>query len=146
MPRIRLVGTNNLPGVSGHDGHIIEVTEENQEAAETLVLVGSARTLKEPAEVIAIATGPQLEKLSPDQLPKGVLDASQESKLNRASAVSELSHHGIHGRYIKALTDAGKVTVGDVADVQDKLADIAGISPAAAATIQSVLKELQIEN
>jgi hypothetical protein len=140
MLRIRLIGTVNIPPVFGHDGHIIEVTPENQDVVDSLVLCGSAKVLKEADEVIATATGPQLEKLPQDQLPKGVLDASKSAKLTAESAVADLATREIHGRYIKALNDAGCVTVADVVAKGDKLADIPGISEAAAKKIADVLK------
>ena len=95
--RIRLIGTVNMPPIFGHDGHIIDVTEENQDIAETLVLVGSAKTLKDAEEVIPVATGPQLEKLSADQLPAGVLAASK-GLLHPADPVGKLAEFDIHGR------------------------------------------------
>jgi len=140
MTRIRLVGTNNLPGVSGHDGHVIEVTDDNQDSVETLILHGSARLLKEPAEKIVTTTGPQLEKMPIDQLPKGVLDAS-EGKLTAASAVGDIANSGIHARYIKALTDAGCVTVSDVLDRSATLSETPGISVKAAEQILAALEE-----
>lgn len=138
--RIRLIGTVNMPPIFGHDGHVVEVTEENQAIAETLILVGSAKTLKDAEEVIAVATGPQLEKLPTDQLPKGVLDASK-GLLHPADPVNRLAEFDVHGRYVKAFTDAGVITIADVVAKGDKLSDIPGISEAAAKTIASVLKE-----
>jgi hypothetical protein len=139
--RIRLIGTVNIAPVFGHDGHIIDVTPENQDVVESLVLCGSAKVLKDAAEeVIVTSTGPQLEKLSPDQLPKGVLDASK-SGLNLHDNVAALSNFEIHGRYTKALTDAGVITIADVVAKGDKLVEIPGISEAAAKKIASVLKD-----
>lgn len=138
--RIRLIGTVNIPPIFGHDGHIIDVNEENQAIAEQLVLVGSAKTLKDADEVIVVATGPQLEKLSSDQLPAGVLAASQ-GLLHPADPVSKLAEFDIHGRYVKAFTDAGVITIADVTAKADKLSDIPGISEAAAKNIATVLKE-----
>ena len=138
--RIRLIGTVNMPPIFGHDGHIIDVTEENQDIAETLVLVGSAKTLKDAEEVIPVATGPQLEKLSADQLPAGVLAASK-GLLHPADPVGKLAEFDIHGRYVKAFTDAGVITIADVVAKGDKLSDIPGISEAAAKNIATVLKD-----
>jgi hypothetical protein len=138
--RIRLIGTVNMPPIFGHDGHIIDVTEENQDVAESLVLVGSAKVLKELEEAIAITSGPQLEKLSADQLPKGVLEASK-GLLHPTDHVGKLAEFDIHGRYVKAFTDAGVITIADVIAKADKLSDIPGISEAAAKTIATVLKE-----
>ncbi len=138
--RIRLIGTVNIPPIFGHDGWIIDVNEQNQAVAEQLVLVGSAKMLKDAEEVIQVATGPQLEKLSPDQLPKGVLDASK-GLLNPADPVARLAEFDVHGRYVKALADAGVLTVADVVAKADKLSDIPGISEAAAKNIASVLKD-----
>jgi hypothetical protein len=138
--RIRLIGTVNMPPIFGHDGHIIDVTPENQAIAETLVLVGSAKTLKDAEEVIPVATGPQLEKLSPDQLPAGVLAASK-GLLHPADPVGKLAEFDVHGRYIKAFTDAGVITIADVIAKGEKLSDIPGISEAAAKNIATVLKD-----
>ena len=138
--RIRLIGTINIPPISGHDGHIIEVTPENQEVAESLVLVGSAKVLKDAEEVIAVTTGPQLEKLSPDQLPAGVLAASK-GLLHPADPVGKLAEFDVHGRYVKAFTDAGVITIADVIAKGEKLSDIPGISEAAAKNIATVLKD-----
>jgi hypothetical protein len=138
--RIRLIGTVNMPPIFGHDGHIIDVTEENQAIAETLVLVGSAKTLKDAEEVIPVATGPQLEKLSPDQLPPGVLAASK-GLLHPADPVARLAEFDVHGRYVKAFTDAGVITIADVVAKGEKLSDVPGISEAAAKNISAVLKD-----
>jgi hypothetical protein len=138
--RIRLIGTVNMPPIFGHDGHIIDVTEENQAVAEQLVLVGSAKTLKEADEVIVVVTGPQLEKLSADQLPPGVLAASQ-GLLHPADPVGKLAEFDVHGRYVKAFQDAGVITIADVIAKGEKLSDIPGISENAAKTIAAVLKD-----
>jgi hypothetical protein len=138
--RIRLIGTVNMPPIFGHDGHVIDVTEENQAIAETLVLVGSAKLLKDAEEVIPVANGPQLEKLSPDQLPAGVLAASK-GLLHPADPVGKLAEFDVHGRYIKAFTDAGVITIADVVAKGEKLSDVPGISEAAAKNISAVLKD-----
>ena len=139
--RIRLIGTVAVPPISGHDRQIIEVTEENQDVAESLVLCGSARMVKEAEEVVVGTKGPQGEKLDRSKIPQGVLDAANGPKLTNASLVAELSQFEIHGRYIKALTDAGCVTVGDVVAKSATLADIPGISDAAAKNLYTTLKE-----
>lgn len=142
--RIRLIGSVNIPPIVGHDGHIIEVTAENQDLAESLVLCGSARTLKDTTDTVVLTdsgAGPQLEKLSRDQLPEGVLKASQATPLSADSPVADLATLGIHGRYIKALTDAGAKTLGDVRDKSAQLAEVPGISNAAAETIAKALRD-----
>lgn len=140
MAQIRLVGTVNIPPICGHDGHVIEVTPENAGVAESLLQCGSARRVKEASDVPLESQGPQLEKLSPDQLPAGVLIASS-GKLTRESPVADLSNLGVHGRYIKALVDAQLLTVGDVAARGDKLEEVPGVSAAAAKQIAAAIAE-----
>ncbi len=62
-------------------------------------------------------------------------------KLKRDSAVSELGALGIHGRYIKALTDANAKTIGELADHPDAIVNVPGISPAAAEQIKKVIAD-----
>jgi len=119
--------------VMGHDGHLIDVTPENQEVCDQLLKVGSAKAWNPKSKAAPV----KAEKPAEDDI-EGDDDSN---KLVRASPVSALSGFGIHGRYIKALTDAGVTTIDQLADKLGTIADIPGISENAAKQIREVVEK-----
>jgi hypothetical protein len=133
MNQIRLIGSVSIGSVIGHDGHLIDVTDENQAICDQLLKVGSAKSWNPKSKA-----GPvKAEKPAEDDIESD----DDSNKLVRASPVSALSKFGIHGRYIKALTDAGVTTIDQLDDKLSTIADIPGISENAAKQIREVVEK-----
>lgn len=130
MPHIKLIGNVNMKPVVGIDGDVIEVTDANADVCSTLLEVGSA--VKTAATSESAADDFEADDDDDDE-------DDETTDISRDSPVTELLQLGIHGRYVKALQDAGITTLGGVADAGDKLNDISGISPAAAQQIRQAL-------
>lgn len=103
------------------------------------------------AAVVASAPEVAVENRGADAAPLAVEVATPEvvaevkptttGKLKSDDSVAKLAEFSIHGRYIKALTDANAKTIGELAAHQDKIVEVPGISPAAAEQIKKVIAE-----
>ena len=96
------------------------------------------------AAVVASAPEVAVENRGADAAPLAVEVAETPAttgKLKSDDSVAKLAEFSIHGRYIKALTDANAKTIGELAAHQDKIVEVPGISPAAAEQIKKVIAE-----
>lgn len=96
------------------------------------------------AAVVAAAPEVAIETRVADAAPLAVAVAETPAttgKLKSDDSVAKLAEFSIHGRYIKALTDANAKTIGELAAHQDKIVEVPGISPAAAEQIKKVIAE-----
>lgn len=136
--KIRLTGFVDVEGLKADMGAEIEVTDDNRTICEFLLTNRAAVKLVDPADVAESSAAESSDSAGDNP------DDDKEPAANgllRADAVTRLHDAGIHGRYIKALTDANLLTVGDVAAKGDKLEDVPGISAAAAKQIAAVIAE-----
>lgn len=92
-----------------------------------------------PMKVVEVPAAPEVPATA--QATETATATVPTGKLKRDSAVSELGALNIHGRYIKALTDANAKTIGELADHLDAIVNVPGISPAAAEQIKKVIAE-----
>ena len=129
--KIKLTGFVDIEGFSGNMGDVVEVTPELQKTADFLLEIRAAYKLPDAAPV----------EVTPAAVPDKDDEEGKSADLELTDAVDKLTDFGIHGRYVKALKDAGITTVAQTVDRKDKLSDVAGISDAAAKQIAAVLAE-----
>lgn len=135
MAKIRLTTYLLAAGMDAAPGQEIEVTAANAELCQQLL-----------ADKLAVPVGPAAADTAPAQ-PDATdgSDGDDEdgngndlSGLSDSDPVTALAEHGIHGRYIAALADAGLTTIGQV-KAHAALSSVPGISDKAAAAITAAI-------
>ncbi len=136
MKRIKLTSFVETATLVAAMGTEVEVTDENREICEQLVRDRGAYEIRNAGvSVVSSDAGSGVTSGTGDKDD----DSDSVGGLNLTDPVAALGEFDIHGRYIKALTDAGVVTVADVVAKGTQLVDIPGISEAAAKKIAEVL-------
>lgn len=131
MPSIRLTSYLQTADADLLPGTEIEITDENADLCKSLLANHGAVTVRDPAENAADHSESDGDSGDSDDDP-------ELAGLDDNSPITVLADHGIHGRYIAALTDAGLTTIAQVRAAAD-LSKVPGISHKAAADIAAVL-------
>ena len=118
--------------ITGEPGQIVDVTDDNRDAAEQLIKDRGARSVPMVALVAAAAAVEALSAV--DENDDGLADG-----FDATDSVDVLLAHKIGARYVQALKDAGLNTIGDVIAKGDALATTAGLTAKAAAAIAELV-------
>ena len=113
--------------VDWRPNQIVDVTDDNKERAERVLKNGGATRLAVP-ESSETQAGEADEEEEPDL-----------TGLELADSVDELAEFGINARFPNALKLAEVATIGDVVSRRETLAEVSGVSPAAAEQILKVI-------